>query len=249
MKIVKYEKQKNGMYQVFFDNEMDVDLHEEIILKYNLLIKKETTEKELDKMIEENKIYIAYNLSLKYLSHKMRSTKEIKEHLYKKAFDKDTVDKVIDILLKEKYLDDNMYSKAFINDKMLLSTDGPNKIRNKLIELGVDKEIINNNLDIFTIAVQKEKIKKIIDKQVSINKNKSAFALKNKLSNYLYNLGYDKSLILDYLNSISIKDDKELYKKEYDKIYKKLSKKYSGEELEFKIRQKLYSLGFSKYEE
>ena len=249
MKILKYEKKKNSMYQVFFDNDYDVDLHEEIILKYNLLIKKETTQQELDKMIEENKIYIAYNLAIKFLAHKMRSIKETKEHLYKKDFDKDTVDKVIDILLKEKYLDDNLYAKAFINDKIILSNDGPNKIKNKLIELGVNKNIIDSNIEMFDIENQKSKIKKIIDKQISINKNKSAFALKNKITEYLYNLGYDKSLILDYLNSLAIKDDKELYKKEYDKIYKKLSRKYSGDELEFKVRQKMYSLGFNKFEE
>ena len=40
MKILKYNKQKNGMYQVFFDNDNNVDIHEEIILKYGLLIKK-----------------------------------------------------------------------------------------------------------------------------------------------------------------------------------------------------------------
>ena len=249
MKIERYEKQKNGMYQVFFDNDFDVDLHEEIILKYNLLIKKETTDKELEKMLEENKIYIAYNLAIKFLAHKMRSIKETKEHLYKKDFDKDSIDKVIELLLKEKYLDDNLYSKAFINDKILLSNDGPNKIKNKLIELGVDKNTIDTNLELFDIDSQKNKIKKIIDKQISINKNKSAFALKNKITEYLYNLGYDKSLILDYLNSVSIKDDKELYKKEYDKIYKKLSRKYIGDELDFKVRQKMYSLGFNKFEE
>ena len=249
MKIVKYEKQKNGMYQVFFDNDYDVDLHEEIILKYNLLIKKEATQKEIDKMLDENNKYIAYNQSIKYLSHKMRSIKETKEHLYKNGFNKDTIDEVIDLLQKEKYLDDDLYSKAFINDKVLLTNDGPNKIKNKLIELGVDKNIIDSNIDIYTKEEQQKKIKKIIDKQISINKSKSANALKNKISNYLYNLGYDKHLILDYLNSVSIKDDKELYKKEYDKIYKKLSRKYSGDDLEFKVKQKLYALGFNRFDE
>ena len=43
MKIIRYEKKKNGMYQVFFENDYDVDLHEEIILKHNLLIKKEAS--------------------------------------------------------------------------------------------------------------------------------------------------------------------------------------------------------------
>ena len=249
MKILKYDKKKNGMYQVFFDNDYDVDLHEEIILKYGLLIKKEASQKEIDKMLDENKKYLAYNMSIKYLTSKMRSIKEMKEYLSKNNFDKDTIDSVIDILIKEKYLDDNSYSKAFINDKILLTNDGPNKIKNKLIELGVSKEIIDNNIEVFTDSTQMEKIKKIADKQIAINKNKSVFILKNKITDYLYNLGYDKSLILDYINKVSIKDDKDLMKKEYDKIYKKLSKKYSGTELEYKVKQKMYSLGFDIREE
>lgn len=249
MKIIRYEKKKNGMYQVFFENDYDVDLHEEIILKHNLLIKKEASKKELDQLIDENKIYVAYNLSIKYLTHKMRTIKETKENLYKNNFDKETVDKVVDILIKEKYLDDDMYSKAFINDKILLSNDGPNKIKNKLIELGVNKDIIDKNIIAFTDDIQQEKIKKIADKQIAINRNKSAFVLKNKINDYLYNLGYDKHLIIEYISHVSVKDDKELMKKEYDKIYKKYSKKYQGSELEFKVKQKMYSLGFNITEE
>ena len=249
MKIIRYEKKKNGMYQVFFENDYDVDLHEEIILKHNLLIKKEASKKELDRLIDENKIYVAYNLSIKYLTHKMRTIKETKENLYKNNFDKETVDKVVDILIKEKYLDDDMYSKAFINDKILLSNDGPNKIKNKLIELGVNKDIIDKNIIAFTDDIQQEKIKKIADKQIAINRNKSAFVLKNKINDYLYNLGYDKHLIIEYISHVSVKDDKELMKKEYDKIYKKYSKKYQGSELEFKVKQKMYSLGFNITEE
>ena len=55
MKIIKYEKQKNGMYQVFFDNDYDVDLHEEIILKYNLLINEDIAKLREEKMVELEK--------------------------------------------------------------------------------------------------------------------------------------------------------------------------------------------------
>ena len=36
-----------------------------------------------------------------------------------------------------------------------------------------------------------------------------------------------------------------IYKKEYDKVYKRLSRKYSGSELEYKVKQKMYALGFT----
>ena len=58
MKILKYEKKKNGMYQVFFDNDNNIDISEEIILKYNLLLMKDIDNSLIDKMLDENKIYI-----------------------------------------------------------------------------------------------------------------------------------------------------------------------------------------------
>ena len=249
MKILKYEKKKNGMYQVFFDNDNNIDISEEIILKYNLLLKKDIDNSLIDKMLDENKIYIAYNLAIKYISIKMRSRKEIREYLSKKNIDYDSINEVIKILEKEKYLDDDSYAKAFVNDKMVLSNDGPNKIRSKLIELGINSNSINIALELFDYDLQKEKVTKMAKKLVEVNRNKSAALLKNKIITYLVNLGYDKSVINSVLSTVEIKNDKDSAKKEYEKIYNKLSRKYSGSDLEFRVKQKMYALGFNNYEE
>ena len=249
MKILKYEKKKNGMYQVFFDNGNDIDISEEIILKYGLLLKKEADNKLIDKMLEENKIYIGYNLAIKYISTKMRSKKEIREHLSKKEIDKDSINEIINILIKNKYIDDDSYAKAFVNDKILLTNDGPYKIKNKLIELGISDNSINKALELFDIDTQKEKIEKIAKKLVSTNRNKSASILRNKIIIYLVNLGYERAIINSVLSTVEIKNDKDIEKKEYEKIYNKLSRKYSGKDLEFRVRQKMYALGFTNIEE
>ena len=55
--------------------------------------------------------------------------------------------------------------------------------------------------------------------------------------------GYTKETAMSEVNKIKI-DDQDIMKKEYDKLYKKLSKKYRGKELEYKIKQKLYQKGF-----
>ncbi len=249
MKILKYEKKKNGMYQVFFDNDYNVDVNEELILKNQLLIKKELTEKELEMILRENEKYIAYNLSIKFISIKMRSKKEIREYLTKKNIDNCYIDEVILMLEEEKYLDDLRYAQAYVSDKIHLSNDGPNKIRMRLKEYEIKDEDISNALELFSLEIQKEKIDKIITKQINSNRNKSSYMLKNKIITYLSNLGYGKEIIINSLNNIDIKNDKELYKKEYEKIYKKLSKKYSGDQLIYKVRQKMYTLGFRDIEE
>ena len=249
MKILKYEKKKNGMYQVFFDNDNDIDISEEIILKYNLLLKKDIDNSLIDKMLEENKVYIAYNLAIKYISKKMRSRKEIREYLSKKNIDNDSINEVINILVKEKYIDDDSYARAFVNDKILLSNDGPNKIKSKLIELGINSNSINSALVLFDSDLQKEKVTKIAKKMIEVNRNKSVSLLKNKIITYLVNLGYDKSIIMSVLSTITITNNKDIAKKEYEKIYNKLSRKYSGSDLEFRVKQKMYALGFNNYEE
>ena len=66
---------------------------------------------------------------------------------------------------------------------------------------------------------------------------------KNSMIVNLVNLGYDKELVNECLYHVYV-DDKDNLAKEKEKIRKKLEKKYSGDELEYKIKQKLYQKGY-----
>ena len=93
----------------------------------------------------------------------------------------------------------------------------------------------------------KEKLEKLIQKKMACNKTKSIFAMKQKLLNYLINLGYDYDMILLNLNSIQL-DNQKVIQKEYQKLFQRLSKKYQNEELNYQIKNRLYAKGFSTYE-
>ena len=67
--------------------------------------------------------------------------------------------------------------------------------------------------------------------------------MKNKVCDYFVNLGYSKSLVIDILSDIEY-DDSGAREKEYNRLYNKLSKKYSGVELDYKIKQNLYKNGY-----
>ena len=244
MHIEKYTKLKNGQYKLNLDDGTNVLLHENLILKYNLLIHKNVTKEKLDELLEENTTYIAYSLGLDYLKIKMRSKKEVREYLVKKELKDELIDNVINILTNQGYLNDETYCKAFINDRINLSNDGPYKIRENLIKLGIKEDIINKNIIIFNSELELERIQKLIDKQIKTNHNKSEYALKRKIVDNLTTLGYTKSVVIKEIETIKISDN-DIKEKEYQKIYDKLSKKYSGKELEYKIKQKMYQKGFS----
>ena len=244
MQINKFTKQKNGMYLLLLDDNKKIKVHEDLILKYDLLIKKEIDSKLEDILFEENKTYEIYEVALSYINKKLRSSKEIKKYLERKEYSSELIENVIKLLYDQGYLNDEVYVKSFIHDRIFLSMDGPNKIRKDLSDNGISNELIEEFIVEYTDELEGERVEKIVDKQIKLNNNKGANLLKKKIQIYLLNLGYNYEIINRILNSKKLVDN-DLYMKEYDKLYKTLSKKYSGKELEYRLKNKLYQKGFS----
>lgn len=240
MKINKFTKLKDGMYKLELNDRVLI-LHEDLILKYELLITKKITDSLIIELDSENKMYVGYNLALKYLKNKKRSIKEIKNYLEKNGVDNYSC-KIIDKLINQGYLNDDDYASSYIKDRINLSNDGPNKIKKFLLDMEIDNDIIDGHLKMFNENLEIERINKIIAKLLIGNK-KGDFNFKLKVKNYLFNLGYNDYVISNCLENVKI-DDKELREREYQKLYRKYQKKYSGYELENKIKQSLYIKGF-----
>ena len=50
------------------------------------------------------------------------------------------------------------------------------------------------------------------------------------------------------MNYHTFKENDMLIQKEYDKLFRKLSKKYDGSELTYQLKQRLYQKGFNSLE-
>lgn len=247
IKIEKFSKQKNGMYILTLEDGNKIKIHEDLILKYELLLHKKLDDTLLETIYEENQVYIVYEVALKYLNIRLRSRKELYEYLSKKGYTKDIINIVLEKLVAQGYLDDRIYAISFVHDRVLMSSYGPNKIRGELEHFGISNEVIDNALNSYNESLEKERIEKLINKQIKSNHNKGAMLLKKKIQAYLLNLGYTSTLVNESLNGKKLATE-DLYQKEYEKLYNKLSKKYSGKELEYKLKQKMYQKGFNNYE-
>ena len=246
MKIKKYTKDKGNKYKVLIDD-INYTLYDDVIVKYSLLLKDEISEKELKTIVEENDKLSSYYDSIKYITKKMRSKLEIKEFLRKKMINEKVIDETIKKLEENHFLNEDLFIKAYVNDQINLTNNGKNKILKGLVKLGIDNDLASSYLDNIDNEVFISKIDKYVDKKISANKNSSMYMLKNKIMTDLINLGYEKGDVVDVLNSKSINDD-DARKREYEKIRKSLEKKYSGDVLEYKIKEKLYRKGFRSNE-
>ena len=198
MKILKYEKKGNGNYLVYFDNNEKIKLNEEVILKYKLLYKKDIDEFLYKDIVQDNNNYDIYNKCLKYIGVRLRSINEIREYIKRNNVKEELMEEVITKLIKNKLLDDDQFTKAFVNDKLHFTTMGPYRIELELKKHNIDELIINKYINSIDDNILNEKINKQITKLIKSNKGKNN--IKNKIYNNLLNLGYSNDLILENLN-------------------------------------------------
>ena len=135
MKILKFKKISNEKYKVYLDNGDVLPLFEDVIINNKLLITKEIRDDMYNKLLKQNNEIHAYNMSLKYISIRMRSIKEVREYLKRKDVCDELIVIIITKLQKQDYLNDFNSAKAYTNDQLILSNKGPQKIKNELMAL------------------------------------------------------------------------------------------------------------------
>lgn len=241
MEIFRYKKLKNNVYEITLKDNTTVKLYDNTILKYNLLINKIINNKTYQEIIDYNNTLDAYYKSIKYLTTKLRSETEIRKYLTNKEYDYNIIESTINRLKKENYINDDIFLKSYINDKINLTLDGPYKIKRNLINLGF-KEDINKYLNIDN----KDRIIKIINKKIKQNNKYNTNTLKQNIYNYLINQGYSKEEFIKYIDNIKIDDNKYL-SKDIDKLINKYKNKYNDKKtLKYIIKNKLYQKGYNQ---
>ncbi len=243
MKILKYKRKKNGQYELQLESSEVLCLYEEVILNFDLLLKKRVDDEEKAKILLLNQEYDVYYMALKSLKSRFKSTKDLRDSLVKKEYPLEYIDKAIDKLTKQGYLDDRVFAKAYINQQMITTSKGPEKIAQELLSKGVLLDIIDDELVVFTKDIQLEKINKVASRLIKSNRSRGGVVLKKKIMMDLQNLGYSSGIVSSVVATLDFGDVSDIQKREYDKLYRRLSRKYSGKELEYKIKEKLYQKG------
>ena len=199
MRIIKYEKKGNNTYKIHLENNQSINLYEDVIIKNNLLYKKEIGDDLLEKLDKDNSKEDIYNKCVKYISVRIRSIQEIKEYLKRKEIEPEIIDKTIDKLKKNNLLNDEQFAKAFVHDKINFTTMGPYKIEQELKKHKIDSNIISEYLYSIDEEIIDNKINKQITKLMKSSRKKQN--LRNKIYTNLLSLGYSNEMILRNINN------------------------------------------------
>ena len=238
MKIGKYTKLKSNKYSVVIDD-ITVKLYDDVIVKYELLRLKEIDDKLFKEITEYNDRLEAYYKSLKYITKKLRTEKEIYKYL-DKDYSKEIILETIDKLKRMGYLNKELYLKSYLSDQVHMSLNGPKD----LVSLGYEEDEIKESIESIDNDIWLDKVQKIVNKKIKSNRNLGSNKLKEKLVYDLSNMGYYKWMIEDIIHSTEFSSDSNILEKEYNKLYARLSRKFDGSSIDYQIRMKLLQNGF-----
>lgn len=187
MIITKIEKQKNNnkRYSIFIDNEFAFGIDEIDLLYYKLKENEPLDNEKYEYILNKLLLKRAKDKALKYLGYKMRSKNQVIKKLQEYEFPSNVIDKVIRVLEKYNYINDEDFAKAFIKDKLNLKGHGVFKISYDLKMLGVDEEIFKKYLYDDEFINEEEKAKGLLLKKLG-NKNIEDLDYKEKQKIYAY---------------------------------------------------------------
>jgi regulatory protein len=88
-----------------------------------------------------------YKASLNFLSFRPRSEKEMRDYLTKKKCDEQTAQKIIESLLRSKFLDDEEFARRFIEQRTKIKPKANRVIKYELKQKGIARELIDQIFD------------------------------------------------------------------------------------------------------
>lgn len=189
MIITDIKKAKGKNYSVYIDDKIAFEISEYILMKLNIHIGMELTNKELDFIKNQVLISMSKSDAVNFVSYKMRTVHEVEMKL-KEKYPVETIEQAIEYLNQNGYLNDELYVEKFINEKKKLGKLSQKELVYKLMEKGIKRDLAEKMID-KTEYDESVYAEKVISKMGKTNDKKEEL----KIRSYLYRKGFSKETI------------------------------------------------------
>lgn len=247
VQIEKIKQLKSGLYQLDLDNQQQLQVSEDVLVKFRMLKGKELTTEEIEQIKQASMYDYGLQQALNYLSYQLRTEKEIRQYLVQKEIASEDISKIIQYLKTQKLLDDFAYAQSYLRTSLRLSDKGPLVIRQKLGEKGIDEKIILQVLIEYTPELQLAIVKKSMTKMLQRSSQKSHYQQLQKIKLAFVQKGFSYGLIETAMQELAPTfDEEEEFErlvKEADKFKRRIKAK-NAYEYQQKLKQKLYQKGY-----
>ena len=208
---IEPQKRRKGRFNIYVDGQFSFALDENLLAKNMLAVGKSLTDDQIEKLIKENEAGKLFDASLRFLSYRPRSEKEVGDFLVKKiarvenikfteASQSPVISQIISRLKKQSFLNDKEFADWWVKARTGSQPKGSYLIKRELAGKGIDKEIIEKAIS--KIKNQTELGRNVIEKKIKTWKKLTMFELKNKIYQHLARRGFDSAAIKEVIAQI-----------------------------------------------
>lgn len=145
-----------------------------------------------------------YKASIRFLSFRPRSEKELRDYLTKKKCDDLTSKRIIQSLTRDKFLNDEEFTKWWVEQRTILKPKASRVIKFELKQKGISKELIENAYGSSLMAnsdldVAKALAEKKMPRYAKIENKRKVY---EKLGRFLASKGFDWDTIKEVIDQV-----------------------------------------------
>jgi regulatory protein len=137
-----------------------------------------------------------------FCSREERCVSEVQKRLNQFGLTENDIAEIIEFLKSEKYIDNQRYANAFVNDKFRFNKWGKYKISMYLKQKHISDECITNAIENIPFDDYKELLLNELQKKMSTLPKASKYENKGKLYRFAAQRGFENDLIIEILNDI-----------------------------------------------
>ena len=116
-----------------------------------------------------------------------------------------TQNHILEILIQEKYVDEERFAQSFCRGKFIIKKWGKVKITNELKKKKISDICIKKGLEEIDLTEYDLLLENLLTKKNDTLRDKNHFTRKSKLARFLIQRGFEGNLVWDKIRELSIK--------------------------------------------
>jgi regulatory protein len=193
--ITAFRPQRNKKrVNVYLDGRFSFGIDLENLVRLNLKIEQEYSEKEIREIIKKAEFQKTYDKLIRYSTLRPRSRREIETWLKKYKVHESMHDELFNKLKRLELLDDTEFAKWWVDQRTTFRPRGKRALVSELRQKGIDRHIINEVLDSAEID-EKRIAKKLLEKRKYKWEKLDKLVARKKKSDFLARKGFGWEII------------------------------------------------------
>ncbi|HIX36128.1 MAG TPA: recombination regulator RecX [Candidatus Limosilactobacillus merdigallinarum] len=247
-KISKIQAQKRkGRYNVYLDGQYAFPVDESVLIKYRLMRGMEIDDDLAAKISNDDAVAKAYSKMLDFLSHQLRTEKEVRQKMVADNVPPQFVEPVMQKLRGQGYLDDLNYAQSYVRTIMRTELKGPRVIRQNLRQKGIGEIDIDRALTQFDHASQVDRATELAKKLYRHYQKQPLRRQTEKVRQGLMTHGFDGELFDEIEDEIAPEQDADQQAAILNRAASKAWRHYQGQKgyaQKMKFKAAMFRKGF-----